>query len=56
MSIQELLEKNDETKSWITDFDLENFKRPLKLSYDLIDAKSNKKVLAKGRTRFKKCT
>ena len=39
---------NDETKSWITDFDLENFKRPLKLSYDLIDAKNNKKVLGKG--------
>ena len=39
---------NKETKSWITDFNLENYKRPLKLSYDLIDAKNNKKVLGKG--------
>ena len=37
-----------ETKSWITNFDLENYKRPLKLSFDLIDAKNNKKVLGKG--------
>ena len=39
---------NKETKNWITDFDLDNYKRPLKLSYDLIDAKNNKKVLGKG--------
>jgi len=39
---------NPETKSWITEFNLENFKRPQKLSYDLIDAKSNKKVLSTG--------
>ena len=39
---------NNETKSWITEFDLENFKRPQKLSYDLIDAKNNKKILGKG--------
>ena len=39
---------NKESKSWITDFDLENYKRPLKLSFDLIDAKNNKKVLGKG--------
>ena len=39
---------NKETKSWITDFNLDNYKRPLKLSYDLIDAKNNKKVLGKG--------
>ena len=32
----------------ITDFNLDNYKRPLKLSYDLIDAKNNKKVLGKG--------
>ena len=37
-----------ETKSWITDFNLDNYKRPLKLSYDLIDAKNNKKVLGAG--------
>ena len=36
------------TKLWTTDFKPENFKRPIKLSYDLIDAKNNKKVLAKG--------
>jgi len=39
---------NKDTKSWITNFDLENYKRPLKLSYDLIDAKNNKKVLGAG--------
>ena len=39
---------NKETKSWITDFNLENYKRPIKLSHDLIDAKNNKKVLSKG--------
>ena len=26
----------------------ENYKRPIKLSYDLIDAKNNKKILSKG--------
>ena len=25
-----------------------NYKRPIKLSYDLIDAKNNKKILSKG--------
>ena len=39
---------NKESKSWTTDFDLENYKRPLKLSYDLIDSKNNKKVLGAG--------
>ena len=39
---------NHETKSWTTDFNLENYKRPQKLSYDLIDAKTNKKVLGIG--------
>ena len=37
-----------ESKKWITDFDVENFKRPIKLTYDLIDADSNKKLLSKG--------
>ena len=39
---------NAETKSWITDFNLDNYKRPQKLSFDLIDAKNNKKVLGIG--------
>ena len=39
---------NSETKSWSTNFNLENFKRPQKLSYDLIDAQTNKKVLSAG--------
>ena len=39
---------NASTKSWATDFNVENYKRPQKLSYDLIDAKSNKKVLSVG--------
>ena len=37
-----------DNKQWITNFDPENFKRPIKLSFDLIDAKNNKKVLSKG--------
>ncbi len=36
------------SKMWITNFNPENYKRPIKLSYDLIDSKNNKKVLAKG--------
>ena len=39
---------NNEAKIWTTNFDLENYKRPIKLSYDLIDAKNNKKVLRSG--------
>ena len=37
-----------DNKQWITNFDPENFKRPIKLPFDLIDAKNNKKVLSKG--------
>ena len=33
---------------WETDFEPENYRRPIKLSYDLIDSKNNKKVLTKG--------
>jgi DNA-directed RNA polymerase subunit beta len=39
---------NKENKLWSTKFVPENYKRPIKLSYDLIDAKTNKKVLNKG--------
>ena len=39
---------NSEKKMWITDFNPENYKRPIKLSYDLIDSKTNKKILSKG--------
>ena len=39
---------NSELKSWTTDFNPEDYKRPIKLSYDLFDAKNNKKVLGKG--------
>jgi DNA-directed RNA polymerase subunit beta len=39
---------NAESKMWITDFNPENYKRPIKLSHDLIDAKNNKKILSKG--------
>ncbi len=35
-------------KTWSTNFNPENYKRPIKLSYDLIDAKTNKKILSKG--------
>jgi DNA-directed RNA polymerase subunit beta len=33
---------------WVADINPENYKRPIKLSYDLIDSKSNKKLLLKG--------
>ena len=39
---------NSENKMWETDFEPENYRRPIKLSYDLIDSKNNKKVLTKG--------
>ena len=39
---------NKETKNWTTNFNLDNYKRPIKLSHDLVDAKNNKKLLAKG--------
>ncbi len=39
---------NSENKMWITDFDPEDYKRPIKLSYDLIDSQNSKKVLMKG--------
>ncbi len=39
---------SDKTKSWQTNFNPENYKRPIKLSFDLIDANTNKKVLSKG--------
>ena len=39
---------DNKNKKWVTDFLSENYKRPVKLSYDLIDAETNKKVLAKG--------
>ena len=38
----------NETKSWTTEFNPENFRRPIKLSYDLIDTNKNKKILTKG--------
>ena len=39
---------NSEAKNWTTNFDPNNYKRPIKLSFDLVDAKTNKKVLSKG--------
>ena len=39
---------NKDTKSWVTDFNVDNYRRPIKLSHDLIDSKNNKKVLGKG--------
>ena len=39
---------NKENKMWVADFIPENYKRPIKLSYDLIDSKNNKKILSKG--------
>ena len=37
----------NEKKCWSTDFVPENYKRPIKLSYDLVDS-NNKKILSKG--------
>ena len=37
-----------ESKMWSTEFNPESFKRPIKLSYDLIDASNGKKILSKG--------
>ena len=39
---------NKESKMWTTEFTPEHYKRPIKLSDDLIDAKTEKKVLSKG--------
>ena len=39
---------NKRSKMWSTKFISENYKRPVKLSYDLVDAKSNQKFLNKG--------
>ena len=36
------------TKSWFTNFDPNNYKRPIKLLFDIIDKSNNKKVLQKG--------
>ena len=41
-----IFDKN--SSKWITKFNPENYKRPIKLSYDLINAKTGKKVLSKG--------
>ena len=39
---------NKEKKLWSTKFNPENYRRPLKLLHNLIDAKTNKKVLSLG--------
>ena len=39
---------NPGNKMWVTEFNPENYKRPIKLSHDLTDAKTNKKMLSKG--------
>ena len=43
-----LLQYKKEDKQWSTKFIPENYKRPIKLSYDLINADNKKKVLSKG--------
>ena len=39
---------DEENNKWVTTFDIHNYKRPVKLAFDLIDAKNNKKILSKG--------
>ncbi len=39
---------NSETKMWNTKFIPENYKRPIKITYDLVDSKTNKIFLNKG--------
>ena len=36
------------TSSWSTNFEVDKYKRPIKLQFDLIDKKNKKKVLKKG--------
>ncbi len=39
---------DEKTKSWSTNFEPSKYKRPIKLTFDLINKKNNKKVLKKG--------
>ena len=39
---------DSEKKSWSTNFKPEKYKRPIKLQFDLVDKKNNKKILKKG--------
>ncbi|MAH89892.1 MAG: DNA-directed RNA polymerase subunit beta [Candidatus Pelagibacter sp.] len=39
---------DEKNNKWITTFDIHKFKRPVKLGFDLVDAKTNKKILLKG--------
>jgi DNA-directed RNA polymerase subunit beta len=39
---------NSKSNSWSTNFEPNNYKRPIKLSFNLIDKKSNKVILKKG--------
>ena len=39
---------DSENKSWSTNFNPEKYKRPIKLQFDLIDKKNDKKILKKG--------
>ena len=39
---------DEKNNKWIGTFDINNFKRPTKLAFDLVDAKNNKKILSKG--------
>ena len=39
---------DSKSEMWSTNFNPDDFKRPVKLSHDLIDAKTSKKVLSKG--------
>ena len=47
---------DDKNQKWLTVFDINNYKRPVKLAFDLYDAKNNKKDIIKGRkTKFYYC-
>ncbi len=39
---------DEKNSKWVTSFEINNYKRPVKLAFDLIDAKNNKKLLSKG--------
>ncbi len=39
---------DSESKKWKTNFNPEDYKRPIKLASDIYDSRSNKKILAKG--------
>ena len=49
-----IYEYNLDTKNWTTEF-ARNFSRPIKLSYDLIEAKTNKNFCKRRKAQYRNC-